>query len=171
MARVDFRFSRFGRPFAEIATAAREPSDVQSTGAYWYNVGRQSQPHRKAELVSPSPGTLMELRSPRYCRRVPAAICPDVGQPFEPLLFPFALIQLPIRARSVDRLPATRQFRVHQLPGKRSTDLDPALHTPWRRSLCTRLQKRAFSPTVSKRLHSRRSRPGRRSRTRPQPET
>src|ERR1700730_13550387 len=126
MARVDCRFLRFDRLFAEIATAAREPSDVQSTGAYWYNVGRQSRPHRKAELVSPFPMLLMALRSPRYCRQVPAAICPAAGQPLAPLLFPFARIQLRTRAQSVDRLPAKRRFRVHQLPRKKSPDL----HTP-----------------------------------------
>src|ERR1700730_11365495 len=42
MIRVDFRFLRFGRRFAEIAATAREPSDVQSIGVYWYNVGPQS---------------------------------------------------------------------------------------------------------------------------------
>src|ERR1700730_8382837 len=109
MARVDCRFLRCGRRFAEIATAAREPSDVQSTGAYWYNVGRQFRPHRKAGLVSPFPMLLMALRSPRYCRQVPAAICPDAGQPLAPLLFPFALIRLRIGARSVGRLPAKRR--------------------------------------------------------------
>src|SRR6266481_2499674 len=156
MVRADFRFSHFDKPFPEIAGEARGPSDVQSVDEYWYNAGRRCRLHRKAALVLPSPGLPIGLRSPRYYRRVQAAICLDARQLPEPPLFPFALTQSRIRVQFVDRWPATRQFRARRLPTRKLPDLHLLLHKPRRRSWCTRWQQKASSPTVSKLLSFRR---------------
>src|SRR5258708_14075800 len=110
MVRADSRFSQFDKPSQEIAAEARGPNDVRSIDEYWYNVGRRCRLHRKGVLVLPSPGLPIGLRSPRYYRRVQAAICPNAGQLPEPPLFPFAPSQSRITLQFVDHSPPTRQF-------------------------------------------------------------
>src|SRR5260370_2382274 len=99
MVRADFRFSHFDKPFPEIAAEARGPSDVRSIDEYWYNVGRRCPLHRKGVLVLPSPGLPIGLRSPRYYRRVQAAICPNPRQLTQPPLFPLSPSQSRITAQ------------------------------------------------------------------------